>query len=70
MHLKVNNTNHVIHIVKSKTIDLKRQNIVFIHGFMGTSLIYSQFFKFLSQEKFNIFSIDIPGMALSHLDSF
>ena len=60
---------HKIHILRSREVFKGRKSLVFLHGFMGTSLIYSEFLKPLCKE-FNIYAIDIPGMGLSTLNDF
>ncbi|KRX10555.1 hypothetical protein PPERSA_05375 [Pseudocohnilembus persalinus] len=47
----------------------KRENLVLLHGFLASSMLYSKCFSKLS-EKYDIYAIDLLGMGLSSRPDF
>ena len=58
-----------VHVISPAVRDSAKPDLVFLPGYMGTSLVYARLFRHL-QDSYNVFSLDLPGMGLSTIDKF
>ena len=68
MNLLVNN-NKVFTMNTGETFDSQKQSIILLHGSGQSHIVWSLTAEYLTDQKYNVFSLDLPGHGNSEGES-